>query len=163
MILEEININQINEFWEMFNRYMHEDIIPNWSLCGGEHTAMSEYYFSDTYHNTITTLFQCDKQPVRIGFYKDGDKVLGFAMYVVYNLEDCKGFIMEYCILPEYRNKGLGSLAYQILENEIKRLHGKFIDLTTSNENNTRFWHSHGFEKTNIADSDGEYFFRKLL
>jgi len=72
--------------------------------------------------------------------------IVGFAYYGTYLSEDGKCFISEFCILPDFRNKGLGKEYFNIIKkSEIER-GAKFFELNVSNERNRHFWEMLGFK-----------------
>lgn len=61
-------------------------------------------------------------------------------MYCTYHSEDGKCFIIDYCILPEYRNDNLGTSFFNMVK-EIEVSKGaKYFELNVSNKRNMNFW-----------------------
>ncbi|MEY8303515.1 GNAT family N-acetyltransferase [Anaerosalibacter bizertensis] len=79
------------------------------------------------------------------GFFLKNKEYVGFAAYVIYHSEDGKCFIVEYCIEPKWRNQGLGTKFFQLIERKTLKNGASYFELNFSNEDNIRFWKSNGF------------------
>lgn len=153
----------IEFFWERRNEYFSKDLIPNSEL-GDEITKEDiEWFFSKEYKEHIMRLFERDMDPLYIVFINKDKSNIGFMTYVIYNSEDGKCFVLDYCIYQQHRNKGIGKTAFSLLEKDFIYRGAKYIDLNVSNTNNERFWICNGFSKTNIKDEQNSFIYRKVL
>lgn len=101
-----------------------------------------------------TILKQYRENIIYIDLIKKED-ILGFIIYQIDNINSNwqerlgQGFIREFCILKEYRNKGLGSMLLNHAESTLKNLGVKQIYLTSDeNEKVKNFYLKNGY-KTN--------------
>lgn len=153
----------IEFFWKKRNEYFSKDIIPNCEL-GDELTEKDiEWFFSKEYKDHIMMLFERNVDPLYIVLINDNYLNIGFMTYIIYNSEDGKCFVLDYCIYQQYRNKGTGKKAFNLLEKDFITKGATYIELNVSNTNNERFWISNGFSKTNIKDEQNNFIYRKVL
>jgi len=138
--------DELKKFWMMMGEYMLRDIFPNSSIGRVLSQEDKDWFFSSEYRNALDALSKREIDTFYFVFLKMKDEVVGFAYYGTYLSEDGKSFISEFCILPEYRNKGLGKVYFNIIKKtEIER-GAKFFELNVSNDRNKRFWEKLGFE-----------------
>jgi len=151
----------IDCFWEKRNQYFQNDIIPNREdkLTDSD----KEWFFSNEYKEHIMTLFKRNTDPLYIVFINKDNSNIGFIVYVIYNSEDGKCFILDYCIYQQYRSKGIGKVVFNLIEEKFIDKGATYIDLNVSNTNNEKFWISNGFLKTNIKDDRNKFIYRKIL
>ena len=150
-------------FWERRNEYFSEDILPNREAGDALTKSDIDWFFSKEYKDHIMMLFKRKTDPLFIVLINEGNTNIGFIAYVIYNSEDGKCFILDYCIYPEYRNKGIGETAFHQLEKDFVEKGAAYIDLNISNRKNEKFWTSIGFAKTTIKDERNKYIYRKRL
>ena len=92
-------------FWTQLYHYFERDIFPEISDREDEDRA---YFLGEEYRVNMQKIH--DRRQNRgyyLFFQRDGQDI-GFAMPVMYTAEDGKCFIMEYCVYPEFRGKGMG-------------------------------------------------------
>ena len=88
-------------------------------------------------------------------FQRDGQDI-GFAMPVIFNTEDGKCFIMEFCVYPEFRGNGTGKECARVLLAWAKENGALYAELNHgSNQRRRYFWETVGFIE-NGADEWGE-------
>lgn len=144
--IQEIPINEIQDFWSLHITYLINDGI----ITDKEDI---EYFTSDEYRGTLEAhiIRNTDKQHM-IYFIRD-EKRIGAASYCIYQSEDGKCFILDYWIFPKYRGNGTGHLCFKALEQYTKSDGAKYYELNSSKENSIRFWKSIGF----IENGKDEY------
>ena len=140
-IYEIESFKDLNLFWNMFHDYINYIF---------ETSPLSKETFEYFY-------------PLKIIFFKEKDKILGFATYIIYIDEKGKSIILEYCINKEFRNKGLGKIAYSKLQERMIKEGAKTIELTPTNKRNELFWKNNGFSDTMIFCQDGRHLLIKKL
>ncbi len=150
-------------FWERRNEYFLNDIIPNREAGDPITKSDIDWFFSKEYKDHIMMLHKRKTDPLCIVFINDGNINIGFIVYVIYSSEDGKCFILDYCIYPEYRSKGIGKTAFYLLQKDFIKKGATYIDLNISNSNNEKFWTSIGFAKTAIKDERNKFIYRKML
>lgn len=99
------------------------------------------------------------------------DKEIGFIIYQIdssnsdWNEREGQGFIREFYIEKEYRNKGLGSLLLKNAESKLKKLGATSIYLTSGNNSKTiQFYESRGYENEHVKNKYNklDYFSKKI-
>lgn len=152
----------IDFFWQKRDQYMQEDIIPNCTLGEPLTDEDKEWFLSEAYKKHIMTLFQREIDPLHILFFIEDKTYMGFAVYVLYESEDGKCFIIDYCMDPKSRNNGKGKCYFQLLEEKFRKEGATYVALNLSNERNEKFWLENGFFKTS-KDEYGNYIYKKEL
>jgi len=151
---------ELSKFWEIRDQYMLEDIIPNCELGELRSEEDKGWFFLDEYCNHMEKLFRRKQDTANPVFFIKDDNIIGFASYCTYFSEDGKCFIIDFCILSQYRNQGLGTKAFQeISEKEIKR-GARYFALNVYNNRNKNFWEKQGF-KFDGQDEYGSVLMRK--
>ena len=157
-IYEIESFKDLNSFWNMFYDYIN--YIFEISPLSKE---TSEYFLSEEYKNSVLELSERDFNPLKIIFFKEKDKILGFSTYIIYIDEKGKSIILEYCINKEFRNKCLGKIVYSKLQERMIKEGAKTIELTPTNKRNELFWKNNGFSDTMIFCQDGRHLLMKKL
>ena len=145
--IEEIPVEEINEFWKLHIRYLIEDgIISDEEdfayFSGGEYRGiLKEHMIRDT-----------DKQHM-IWFCRDGARI-GAASYCTYQSEDGKCFILDYWVFPEHRGNGTGHRCFEALEQYTKADGARYYELNSTKEDSIRFWKSLGFVENGVDEYD---------
>jgi len=148
-------------FWQMLYQYFNEDIFPNTIEPVSEEDY--EYFFSKKYKDAIMKLYYNESEPLYIVFLRNNDKNIGFATYKTYHSEDGKCFILEFCILKEYRNKGIGTLFFEMLRQHEKNKGAQYCVLNVTSEGSVRFWKRHGFVKMSVDEYGSDVYEKRPL
>ena len=144
--IEEISIDDINEFWNLHINYLIDDGI----ITDKEDI---EYFTSKEYRGILEAhmIRNTDKQHM-VYFLRNGVRI-GAASYCIYQSEDGKCFILDYWVFPEYRGNGTGHLCFKALERYTKSDGAMYYELNSTKEDSIRFWKSIGF----IENGKDEY------
>lgn len=138
-------------YWSLYDKFMDE-VFENEEI---GHISGSDYlkqfnsnenkvYMHKLFGREIDTAF-----PV---IFIINSEVVGFTTYCTYHSEDGKCLIVDYYILPEYRDSGLGSMFFErVKEAEINK-GAKFFELNVSNRRNMNFWSNNGFKLTGVDE-----------
>ena len=154
--------SDVDLFWRWRDDYMREDVLPN-SLFKPPTSEDTEWFFSDEYKDVIMEAFYREKNPLRISFLRINGRNIGFVVYVIYHSEDGKCHIVDFNVDKEYRNKGVGSLFFEKLREQVKHEHGAYFTLNLSNENNKRFWMRQGFIKASKDEYGSDVFVKRPI
>ncbi len=85
-----------------------------------------------------------------------GQNIVGIALTVIYDQEDGKCFLLEFCVLPEFRGGGMGRNCAKAFLAWAKEQGAAYVELNYGGlENRERFWKSMGFF-SNGRDEWGE-------
>ena len=137
-------------FWDQLYDYYKRDIMPNRNI------SDREEFLASGYRTHMQEIHDRGQDRSHYLFFSRDGQDIGFAMPVIYNSEDGKCFIMEFCVYPQFRGNGTGKdCAKALLRWE--REHGAlYAELNYgSNERRRRFWESVGFV-LNGADQWGD-------
>lgn len=149
-IREAMNAKDTQIFWEQLHTYLKRDIIQD------PDDEDLEYFLGEEYRTHIQEVHDRHEDRLHYLFFcRDGEDI-GFAMPVIFNTEDGKCFILEFCVYPEFRGNGTGHQCARALLDWSKRNAAAYAELNYgSNERRLRFWKSIGFV-SNGADQWGD-------
>ena len=137
-------------FWDQLHIYHKRDIFPD------PNSEDLEYFLGSEYHDHMMKLHSRPQDRCFFLFFHRNGQNIGFAMPVIYNTEDGKCFIMEFCVYPEFRGSGTGKECARVLLSWAKEHGALYAELNYgSNERRRHFWESVGFIE-NGADEWGE-------
>lgn len=138
-IREADSARDIDRFWAQLRAYFARDVFP-------DPESEERAYFLDgpEYPASIQRLHERAENRLRYLFFvRDGIEI-GLAMAVVFDSEDGKCFLMEFCVYPEFRG-GAGTACANALLDWSKAAGAKYWELNCSNERRIRFWTRLGF------------------
>ena len=147
IIIEEIPVERINEFWEIHIKYLVDDGI----ISDEEDIA---YFTGKEYRGILEDhmIRSTDKQHM-VYFCRDGERI-GAASYCTYQSEDGKCFILDYWVFPQFRGNGTGHRCFEALEQYTKVDGAKYYELNSMKEDSIRFWKSIGFVENGKDEYD---------
>ena len=151
---------EVAEFWEKLYEYHEQDLFADMDEEDQEYFSGREYYdaIMDLKVNT-----NGGQLPLEMVFITDEIGVyIGFAMYKIYNNEDGKAFILEFCIDQLLRNQGLGTRVAKAFEKYLQNDGATYLAINTSNEDNFRFWKRFGFVESE-PDEWGNMTYTKMI
>jgi len=134
-----------NIFWNMYYEYMKRDIFPNDELGLKLTEEDKKWFFSLEYKDQMEKLFARKIDTVYPVFFLKDKNLVGFSTYCTFHSEDGKCLIIDYCILPEFRNNKLGTEYFKIITDIEKSKGAKYFELNVSNRRNMNFWLKQGF------------------
>ena len=121
--IQEIPVEQINDFWEIHIRYLIDDEI----IVDKEDI---DYFSGNEYRNTLKTLMNREPNKLHmIYFIRDGLKI-GASSYCIYKSENGKCFILDYWIFPKFRGNQTGHQCFEALEKYTKKMEQNTFNLT---------------------------------
>lgn len=137
---------ECERFWRGLREYFERDIFPGEENC---------YHCSEEYKKNIETLHARRFNPAKYLFFRRGGQEIGLALTVIYDTEDGKQFILEFCVYPEFRGNGTGAACAEALLSWGRENGAKFAELNCSDERRERFWSRFGFMRNGV-DAQGE-------
>ena len=149
-IREAIRSTDIAAFWEQLHTYHKRDIFSD------PESEDLEYFLGSEYYDHMMKIHSRPQDRCYFLFFHRDGQYIGFAMPVIFNTEDGKCFIMEYCVYPEFRGNGTGKECARVLLDWAKEYGALYAELNHgSNERRRHFWDTVGFIE-NGADEWGE-------
>ena len=147
-IREAVTEQDIAVFWQQLRIYFIRDIFPN------PEDEDREYFLSDTeYRADMQKIHDRPQDRCHYLFFHRNGQDIGFAMPVIFNTEDGKCFIMEYCVYPEFRGSGTGKACAAVLIDGARENGALYAELNYgSNERRFRFWESLGFVENGVDE-----------
>jgi len=147
IIIEEIPVERINEFWEIHINYLVDDGM----ISDKEDIA---YFTGKEYRGILEDhMFRSTDKQHMIYFCRDGERI-GAASYCTYQSEDGKCFILDYWVFPQFRGNGTGHRCFEALEQYTKADGAQYYELNSTKENSIRFWKSMGFVENGKDEYD---------
>ena len=149
-IREAITEHDTARFWGQLHTYFKRDMFPD------PNAEERAYFLGAEYRTSMEQIHGRTQDRCYYLFFQRNGQDIGFAMPVIYNSEDGKCFIMEFCVYPEYRGNGTGKECAGILLHWAKEHGARYSELNCSRDDRRlRFWKSAGFIG-NGADEWGE-------
>lgn len=136
--IEEIPVENAEEFWKLHIKYLVEDGI----ITDKEDI---EYFSGEDYRGVIIGHMKRAEDKHRMVYFIADGKRVGAAQYNTYRSEDGKCFILDFWVFPEFRGDGMGRRCFYALEEYAKADGAKYFELNSEKEDSVRFWKSLGF------------------
>lgn len=144
-ILEIRSGEDVARYWAEQDEMHRRDVFPHGDLCEPADEEEQRYFLSGEYREAIEALCARETDPVRrVFFTADGNEV-GFAVYVIYTGEDGKCFVLNFCIYPQYRCRGVGAACFAALEAKTECEGAEYFELNVAYSRSARFWQRQGF------------------
>ena len=145
--IEEIPVEQIDEFWSIHFLYLTGDRIVT-----DEEDLL--YFQSSEYRDVIKAhMLRFVDRHHMVYFVREGLRI-GAAQYNTYQSEDGKCFILDFWVFPEFRGKGIGHQCFEALQQYTKADGARYYELNYTKENAHRFWLSLGFSDSGVDAYD---------
>ena len=148
-VREAITAEETARFWRELGAYHDRDIFAN------AESEEREYFHGSEYREAVQAAHDRAADRCYYLFFGRGGIDIGFALASLFTSEDGKLFILEFCVLPEYRGSGTGHDCAAALLNWARARGMKYAELNCAEERRVRFWKSLGFVP-NGADEWGE-------
>lgn len=131
----------VSRFWEKLHGYFVRDLFPE------PESEDLEYFLGEEYRSAMMCIHDRERDNCHWLFFDCGGEEIGFALPVIYSSEDGKCFVMEFCIYPEFRNKGAGSECALLLMDWARARGAEYFELNCDREDRRRFWTRLGFRE----------------
>lgn len=145
--VEEIPVENINEFWSIHMKYLVDDGIIS-------DPEDIEYFSSEEYRGIIRDHMMRDTDRHHMVYFTENGQRTGAAQYNTYRSEDGKCFILDFWVFPQYRGKGMGRRCFQALEEYTKADGAVYYEINSEKEDSVRFWKSLGFTENGRDEYD---------
>ena len=149
-IREAVTPEEVECFWQELHAYHARDIFPD---PAEEDRA---YFLDDSQYRAAVQRIH-DREGDRcyyLLFQREG-RDIGFALTALYPSEDGKCFVMEFCVLPEFRGGGTGTACARLLLDWARHRGAQYGELNAADPRRIRFWSRLGF-RPNGRDEWGE-------
>ncbi len=121
------------------------DIIPHCDLQQPMSAEEQAYFLSPDHRQSLDALCRRETDPGRRCFFElDGQRV-GYCFWVTFHSEDGKCFILDFCIFPPFRCRGIGSRCFRALQEATRAQGAVYWELNTHCRRSMRFWQRQGF------------------
>lgn len=138
IMIEEIPVDSIEEFWTAHFHYLVADGI----ISDDEDL---EYFQSAEYRDVIKAhMLRSTDRHHMLWFVCDGSRI-GAAQYNTYHSEGGKCFVLDFWVFPEYRGAGTGHQCFDALKTCTQADGARYYELNCAKDNAHRFWQSLGF------------------
>jgi GNAT superfamily N-acetyltransferase len=94
----------VEAFWTQLHEYFTRDLFPD------PEDEDRDYFLGSEYREQMQHIHDRGRDRCHYLFFCSEGRDVGFAMPVIYDSEDGKCFIMEFCVYPEFRGKGIGRM-----------------------------------------------------
>lgn len=149
-IREAVTEKDIASFWEQLYTYYKRDMFPD------PLDEDLQFFLGPEYRGHMSAIHGRAQDQSHYLFFHRAGQDIGFALPVIFTSEDGKCFIMEFCVLPEFRGSGSGKACARALMDWAGERGADYFELNSGgNSRRERFWGSLGFIK-NGHDEWGE-------
>ena len=145
-VREVITPEEASHFWRELGAYHDRDIFPD-PVCHER-----EYFHGSEYREAIQAAHDRTDDRCYYLFFESGGNDIGFALTSLFNSEDGKLFILEFCVLPEYRGGGTGHDCAAALFDWARARGMKYAELNCAGERRVKFWKSLGFVPNGVDE-----------
>lgn len=145
--IEEINVQNIAEFWDLHIKYLVDDGIV-------DDNEDIEYFTGREYRGILESHMSRDKDIHHMVYFVYDGKRIGAASYCTYQSENGKCFLMDFWVFPEFRGDGMGHQCFEALEQYTKEDGAKYYEINSSKDDSVRFWKSLGFVENGTDEWD---------
>lgn len=149
-IREAVTPEEVERFWQELHAYHARDIFPD---PAEEDRA---YFLDDSqYRATVQRIHDREGDRCYYLLFRWEGRDIGFALTALYPSEDGKCFVMEFCVLPEFRGGGTGTACARLLLDWAADRGAQYGELNAADPRRIRFWSRLGF-RPNGRDEWGE-------
>lgn len=145
-VREAITAEETARFWRELGAYHDRDIFANAEI------EEREYFHGSEYREAVQAAHDRAADRCYYLFFGRGGIDIGFALASLFTSEDGKLFILEFCVLPEYRGSGTGHDCAAALLGWARALGMKYAELNCAEERRVRFWKSLGFVPNGVDE-----------
>ncbi len=139
-VREAEGVADIEKFWSQLHTYHIRDIYPD------PDDEDREYFLDDSqYRVHIDFLCLRETDRCRRLFFSRGGEDIGFALTVIYDSEEGKCFLLEFCVFPQFRGRGMGSACAGEFLRWARENGAQYFELNFDTEQRRRFWERSGF------------------
>lgn len=155
ILIEEIQVSKIDDFWKIHLKYLVDDNI----ISDEEDIA---YFSGEEYRGILKAHMERTVDKHHMIYFVSEEKKIGAAQYNTYSSEDGKCFILDFWVFPEFRNRGLGHECFKALEQYTKQDGAVYYEINSTKEDSVRFWKSLGFIENGKDEYDMPLYIKKL-
>lgn len=149
-IREAVTPEEVERFWQELHAYHARDIFPD---PAEEDRA---YFLDDSqYRAAVQRIHDREGDRCYYLLFRREGRDIGFALTALYPSEDGKCFVMEFCVLPEFRGGGTGTACARLLLDWAADQGAQYGELNAADPRRIRFWSRLGF-RPNGRDEWGE-------
>ena len=150
--IQEIPVEEIENFWDIHFKYLVEDEI----ITSEED---KEYFQSSEYRDILKGQMLCGRDRHHMVYFVRGGIRIGACQYRTFQSSDGECFIMDFWVFPKYRGNGTGHDCFNALFEHTQNDGALYYVINCSKEDSHRFWLSLGF----VDNGTDEYGGRLML
>lgn len=137
---EAVTEQDVAFFWEHLHTYHKRDIMPE------PENEDLEYFLDETkYRADIEKLHDRKQDRCHYLLFSRDKQDIGFALTVIYDTEDGKCFLMEFCVFPPFRGTGTGTQCAQVFLSWASAQGAAYTELNCNTAQRQNFWRRAGF------------------
>ena len=139
-IREAVTENEVSRFWQQMHAYHARDIFPD-----PEDEDLAYFLDDAQYRAQMQRVHDRETDRCYYLFFEQNGQEVGFCLPALYTSEDGKCFIMEFCVDPELRGRGVGTQCAQALWHWAKKRGAAYAELNADGQRRRRFWQRNGY------------------
>ena len=145
IVIEEIPVSRVDEFWERHLKYLVEDGII-------EDDEDIAYFSGQEYRGIILANMLREKDRHRMAYFVEDGRRVGACQYNTYSSQDGKCFILDFWVFPAFRGNCTGHRCFEALERYTKADGAVYYELNSEKDASVRFWKSLGFVENGLDE-----------
>lgn len=110
------------------------------------------YFLGSDYEADMERLHGQEKDRLRYLLFERENEKIGFVMATIYDSEDKRCFLMEFCVFPQFRGNGTGRACAEAFRQWAIGEGAEYIELNAHTEQRKRFWRSAGYRDNGCDD-----------
>ena len=154
--IEDVPFEEVNSFWEKHIRYLTED-----GIIDADDEEDVEYYSGEEYRGILEDHMLRETDRHHMVYFVRNREQVGAASYCTYTSEDCKCFLMDFWVFPEFRGNGMGHRCFKAFEERTRAEGAKYYEINSTKEDSVRFWKSLGFVENGKDEYDMPLFIKR--
>lgn len=143
---------EIERYWNWQDEMHRRDVFPDTDLGAPVSPEDEAWLLGPDYRVGIEALCRRETDPVRRFFFRDGAREVGFAVLCVFASEDSKCLILNFCVDPALRCRGIGARCFSALAGWAGAHGAAYFELNTHCRRSMRFWQAQGFAYNGFDD-----------
>lgn len=136
---------EIQRYWQQQDQMHRRDVFPHTDLGAPVSREEEAWLLGPDYRANIEALCRRKTDPVRRVFFRAGEREVGFAVLCIFASEDGKCFVLNFCIDPALRSRGLGTQCFRALAEWAGERGAAYFELNTHSRRSLEFWKRQGF------------------
>jgi GNAT superfamily N-acetyltransferase len=136
---------EIRRYWKAQDEMNLRDVFPNTDIGVPPAPEERSWFLGSGFHGYMDEMCTRAVDRAHRFFFCEGEREVGFVMLCIFGSQDGRCYIVNFCIDPDLRCRGLGSRCYRAVEQWAKAQGAQYCELNTHSRRSLEFWKRLGF------------------